>query len=363
MVEYNKFKSYYAVIMSGGRGERFWPLSTPKKPKPFLQLFDKKSLLQLTYERINKFFYKENIFLILSAEHLEVAKKQLKDVPEENFIIEPVGRDTTAACCYASYYISKIYQNPDVIIFPSDHYIQKDKEFYYCLDISAEILKSKDSIVIFGIKPTRADINYGYIEVDENKLSDTKKGVFFAVKKFKEKPNRELAEDYLQKGNYYWNSGIFAWRYGTLLKLIKLHLPKVYEILMEIDAQWGKKNYSKFLENKYLEFPSLSIDYSLLEKASSIYMIPATFQWDDIGNWSALQRMLKKDSKGNTIFGKAKFYESKKCFISCEGMNVLAIGLENIICVKHRNNLLILNRRYENKLKQYLKLAKEEGSV
>ncbi len=363
MEEFNKFKSYYAIIMSGGRGERFWPLSTPQKPKPFLQLFNKKSLFQLTYERINKFFQKENIFIILSADNLEIAKKQLKNVPEKNFIIEPIGRDTTAACCYASYYISKIYQNPDIIIFPSDHYIQNDKEFYNCLDISAKIIKLKDSIVTFGIKPTRADTNYGYIEVDEKKLSAENDGAFFAVKKFKEKPNKELAEDYLRKGNYYWNSGIFAWRYGTLLKLIKLHLPKVYEILMEIDAQWGKEDYSIFLEKKYLEFPSLSIDYSLLEKASSIYMIPATFQWDDIGNWSALQRMLKKDSDGNTIFGKAKFYESKECFISCEGMNVLAIGLDNIICVKHKNNLLILNRKYENKLKHYLKLTKEKDTI
>lgn len=359
MEEYNKFNSYYAIIMSGGRGERFWPLSTPSKPKPFLELFNKKSLFQLTYQRISKFFPKEHIFIILSQEHLKIAMEQIPEVPENNFIIEPIGRDTTAACCYSSFYVSKKYHNPTIIIFPSDHYIENDDEFYKCLVDSLELLNSKSSIVIFGIKPTRPDTNYGYIEVGE-KFSLSDKRIFFSVKQFKEKPNKELAELYFKKENYYWNSGIFCWNYNNLMKLIKIHQPKVYEIIQQIDAYWEKKDYASFLEKIYIEFPSISIDYALLEKVSPLYMIPATFQWDDIGNWSSLQKMLIKDDNSNVVIGKAKLFETKNCFFSGEDLNILAIGLENIIFIKHKDDLLILNKDYEDKLKSYLKKIKDK---
>ncbi|OGF59937.1 MAG: hypothetical protein A2Y62_07740 [Candidatus Fischerbacteria bacterium RBG_13_37_8] len=357
MADHKLSSSCFALIMSGGRGERFWPLSTPEKPKPFLKLFNGKSLIQLTIARLKKIFPAESIFLILSKEHYAIACKQIKDIPRNNFIVEPCGRDTAPCATYASFIISKSHPDPDIIVFPSDHYIQNDNEFFLCIQSAFSIASRKKAIITFGIQPARPDTNYGYIEIGE-KITTTYDKDYYEVKCFKEKPDAQLALHYLAKGNHYWNSGIFVWKYSTLKHFIHLHAPEINTVLNSLEDKWGSKNYNNFLEKKYLEFPSISIDYGIMEKAKPIFMIPATFKWDDIGTWSSLFRIYEGDANHNITFGKADIHDSQNCIFFCEKARIIALGLKDLIFVKHKNNILVSHKDHVQELKKYLKHKK-----
>mgnify|MGYP005839883585 CR=1 FL=1 len=353
MEEYKLDSSCFALIMTGGRGERFWPLSTPDKPKPFLKLFDGKSLIQLTVERLQKLFDNKSIFLVLSKEHYPIASKQLKNIPKSNFIIEPIGKDTAPCASYASLYISKIYPNPNIFVFPSDHYIQDEIAFMRCMYISYLILKNKNAIITFGIKPIRPDNNYGYIEID-NKIYENDY-YYYQVKKFKEKPSIEIAKQYIADGNHFWNAGIFAWNYNTLMNSIALYTPDIHCILDEINKNWGKKDFQSFLEKIYYEFPSISVDYAIMEKTKPIYMIPTYFKWDDIGTWASLERIFLPDQYNNIIFGTVNLFDTSNSIIYNKKTNLLVLGVKNIIFINYKNNILLADKKYANELKNYLK--------
>jgi len=359
MAEHNKFQNFYALIMSGGRGERFWPLSTEEKPKPFLPLFNGKSLIQLTVERISKLFPLRSIFLILATEHYPVALQQLKNIPENNFIVEPCSKDTAPCAAYASLYISKMHPDATIIVFPSDHYVRNEKEFARCVRNSYTIVQKNDGIITFGIKPTRPDTNYGYIEAGK-KISLSKNNYYYEVSEFKEKPDEHHARLYVKKSNFYWNGGIFVWKTATLMKLINQHEPLMYTILQEINNHFGSTTFTTFLEKKYHEFKSSSIDYCIMEKTKPIYMVPATFIWDDIGTWSSLFRILPGDNNKNIYLGKVTSFETEDCLIYPDDAHILSIGIKDIIAIKHNNNILLIHKDYAHKLKQYLKESKKK---
>lgn len=353
MEEYKLDSSCFALIMTGGRGERFWPLSTPDKPKPFLKLFDGKSLLQLTVERLKKLFDPKCIFLILSKKHYPIASNQLKEIPKSNFIIEPIGKDTAPCACYASLYISKIYPKPKIFVFPSDHYILDETEFTRCIHISYLVLKKRNAIITFGIKPIRPDNNYGYIEIDDKIYENNY--YYYRVKKFKEKPPIEIAKQYIADGNHFWNAGIFAWNYHTLMNSIALHAPDIKLILDEINKNWERKNFQSYLNKIYYEFPSISIDYAVMEKTKPIYMIPTNFKWDDIGTWASLERILPTDQNNNIILGNVNLFDTFNSIIYNKKTKLLLLGVKNIIFIKHKNNILLADKKYANELKNYLK--------
>jgi mannose-1-phosphate guanylyltransferase len=264
-----------------------------------------------------------------------------------------MAKDTAPCASYASLYISKIHPNPNIIIFPSDHYIKNEKEFIKCIKIAFSIIKNEKAIITFGIKPSRPDINYGYIEIGEKITKNNYQ--YFQVIKFKEKPSLEIAKEYLAYGNHFWNSGIFVWSFDTLINSLNIHAPKIAFVLDQINKNWNQKNFKRYLKKIYNEFPSISIDYAIMEKTKPIYMIPATFDWDDIGTWASLERILNADENNNIIFGTPYLFDTENSIIYPEKSNVIALGLKNIIFIKHKNNILIADKKYASELKNHIK--------
>ena len=262
------------LIMAGGSGTRFWPLSTNERPKQFLDLVSEKTMIRETVDRVVKLVPAEKIFISTNIAYLDIIKKELPEIPEKNIIFEPMARDTAACIGYAALIIQKIYKDSIMAVLPSDHLIKKEKEFLESLNFAFEEAE-KDVIVTLGIKPSYPETGYGYIEYFKNKKlkkseEDNEECKIYKVKSFREKPNREIAEKYIEQGNYLWNSGMFIWKASTILKCFKEFLPEIYSGLQVIATSIGTNDYEKVLKEEFVKLPSESIDYGVMEKAENI---------------------------------------------------------------------------------------------
>lgn len=329
-----------ALIMAGGKGTRFWPLSTEEKPKQFLNLIGDETMIQMTVNRIKPIIPIERIFVCTGEMYVDLVKEQLPELPERNIIVEPEGRNTTPCIALSAFVIKKYYEDATMVVLPSDHLIKDEDEFRTIVNDANEFIKeNEDAIITLGMKPSRPEVGYGYIKYgnDENYIN---KHSVIKVDAFVEKPNREAAEQYLVDGSYLWNGGMFIWSARNILEQIRKYSPDTHEALKdieEIDERWLKY----LIKAQYSETEAISIDYAVMEKSEDIYVIPSDFGWDDVGSWEALDRYREKDDFGNVYVGKTKAVDGRNNLIISSSNSVVVEGLSDIYVIENDGKILV----------------------
>ena len=287
----------FVVIMAGGVGSRFWPSSKKEKPKQLIRIFGENTMIQDTVDRLDGFVKKENIYVITNELQKPRVVEQLDDVPEENIIAEPFGKNTAACIGLASILIHKKSKNAITIILPADHLIKDKKEFQETIDRAAKFAESSDSLVTIGIKPTRPETGYGYIQFIDDEVAE---GIY-KVQTFAEKPNISTAKRFIESGDFLWNSGMFIWKTEVILNEISIYLPELYEGLLNIESAIGAETFKEVLTNVYGQLINVSIDYGIMEKSSKVYLTKGEFSWSDVGSWEEVYQLSDKDEDGNAI--------------------------------------------------------------
>ncbi|WP_151733822.1 mannose-1-phosphate guanylyltransferase [Paenibacillus tengchongensis] len=342
------------VIMAGGKGERFWPKSRTNLPKQFLNISGNKSMIQQSIARLEKLIDISQIFIVTNELYAELIKAQIPHLPHENIIIEPVGRNTAPCIGLASIIIEERYPDSTMVVIPSDHIIENEDGFIKILQTAVEVAQDNSNLVTLGIQPTYPETGYGYIESSNqsrilNDLSVHK------VNKFVEKPNLETAQSYLDSGNFYWNSGIFVWKINTIRSYIQELMPEMHDILESMKTAFGTEDCEAVIRSEFLKMPDQSIDYGIMEKVSNIYVIPCVFGWDDVGSWTALDRISELDENGNVIKGNILNLDTKHCIIESNGKLIATLGVENLIIVDTEDVTLICSKDKAQEIKLLLK--------
>ncbi|MCR4661452.1 MAG: mannose-1-phosphate guanyltransferase [Clostridia bacterium] len=344
------------LIMGGGSGERFWPLSTKQKPKQLLKIFSDKSLIRLAYERVLPLVSKDQIFIATNEIQVPALKEDLKELDDSRIIIEPAFRDTAAAIAYGSTMISKYYDNPTVVVLASDHLISNGDEFRKVIKI-AEAEAQNNNIVALGIKPTYPETGYGYIEVSDSKLNNPTKSLGF-----KEKPQLDLAKKYFESGKYLWNSGMFIFKYETIMNALKKHSLNHYETINELKPLFDKNEGVKtanIVKDKFMNFEKKSIDFAVMEHADNIMVIPSEFGWNDVGNYLAFEELFDKDENSNVVRNvKCISVDSNNNVIVSDGnyQRVSLLGVNDMIVAVTKDNILVCNKKDNQRIKEIIKL-------
>ena len=337
--------------MAGGRGERFWPKSRKSMPKQFLSLTDDgKTMIQLTVDRILPIVNIEDIYIVTNREYKELVNKQLPEIPEENILCEPVGKNTAPCIGLGAIHIQKKYGDAIMIVLPSDHLIKYNSIFVNTLSDASEVAEKGKNLVTIGITPDTPETGYGYIKF----LPDKILGRSFAVECFVEKPDLETAKSYVASEQYLWNSGMFIWKVSTILDNIKTYLPETFEGLIRIQNTIGTEQQEIVLNKEFYEFQSESIDYGIMEKASNIYILTGAFGWDDVGSWLAVGRIKKSNEFGNVIDGSVVTVNTKNSIIQGDKKLIAAIGLNGVIVIDTEDALLICDKENTSDIKKVL---------
>lgn len=336
-----------ALIMAGGKGERFWPMSTEEKPKQFLNLLGEESMIQCTVRRLEEIIPLERIFIVTAEKYTSLIYEHIPNLPKKNVIVEPEVKNTAPCIAYSAFYIREYYEDATLVVLPSDHLILEEDEFRSILLKGEEFIDNKndESILTIGIKPTRPDTGYGYIYANRKNM-DIDKYEVFSVESFKEKPCLELAEKYIKDSSYLWNSGMFVWKAKTIISLTRKYLPNIFENINNMNF----KDYNNIKEN-YGKLESVSVDYGIMEKANNIYVIPGNFGWDDLGSWNSLSRYKDTDSNNNVIDGSIAVLNSKNNIIQTM-KKTYVMGVEDLIVIETDNEIMIVNKKDISKIKE-----------
>ncbi|GHN00458.1 mannose-1-phosphate guanylyltransferase [Cytophagales bacterium WSM2-2] len=347
-------KNLFVALMAGGVGTRFWPYSRNSQPKQFLDVMGTgKSLLRSTYERFLPLCPSENIFVITHEEHVEITKQQLPELSSSQILAEPMRKNTAPCIAYACYKIQKINPEAVIVVSPSDHLILNEVDFQQTISKVIDHAKTQDKLITLGIKPTRPETGYGYIQFIENK-SPLKK-----VKTFTEKPELTLAKKFIDSGDFVWNAGLFICGVQAFLDAYKKHLPEMTEIFDDISDKISTNEEKAAIRIAYAQVKSISVDYGIMEKASNVYVWPSNFAWNDLGSWASLHELSPKDSNNNAITADTMLYDTRNSIIKGEkGKLIVAQGLNGylvgtfdnvvIVCEKDKEDLF---RRFVNDLK------------
>jgi len=341
----------YAVIMAGGSGTRFWPLSREMTPKQVLSIMGTGNLLRDTIDRLDGLIDREHLLVVTSRQQLEVIAPHLQDLDEANILIEPTPRNTAPCIGLAAIHIHRIDPDGIMLVLPSDHRITDTAAFQRIVRIGIEVVREKDPLVTFGIPPTRPETGYGYVQFDLN--SNGSREEVYRVKTFAEKPGPETARRFVKAGDFFWNSGIFLWSARRILAEMGEHLPEQYEQLRKIEKAYAGNDYEKRLTGFYNRIKPISIDYGIMEVAtSSIFMLKGDFGWSDVGSWDELYRILPKGARGNVNVGKTVAIDANNNLLYSQGKITAVIGLDNILVVNTPDATLIcpLNRAQDVKL-------------
>lgn len=330
-----------ALIMAGGKGTRFWPLSTEEKPKQFLKLIGNKTMIQMTVDRILPIIPIDRIFICTGEIYVDLVKDQLPELPERNIIVEPEGRNTAPCIALSALVINRYYKDSTMVVLPSDHLINNEDEFRKVVLESEKFIEDNNDNVILtlGMEPNRAETGYGYIKCSDNKNKIIDCEVV-KVEKFVEKPNKELAEKYIANANYLWNGGMFVWKSEHVLNEIRKYSPNTFEALHKIQFI-EEDNLQEFINREYDNTDAISIDYAVLEKSKDIYVIPSDFGWDDIGSWEAIERYTKKDELGNIVIGEAKSIEGENNLLVSSNHKVIVEGLSDIYVIENDGKIIV----------------------
>lgn len=350
----------HTVVMAGGSGTRFWPVSRKDLPKQFLSLFGDQSLIQQAVGRCRSLSSDERTWIVTGAAHAVETGRQLPDVPANHILIEPCGRNT--APCIALAALCLLAEDPDAVMLvtPADHVIQPEAEFVAAAERAVATLESSpEQLCLFGILPDRPATGYGYIERGEPLTGADR---VFDVVRFREKPNLETAQDFLDAGNFLWNSGIFVWRADTIVRELERLQPELISVLNRIRDRIGEPDFAETLEREFPNCPSISIDYAVLEHSNDVCVLEAPFGWDDVGSWSALARLHPRDDNDNTVLGRYVGIETKNCTIFSSGDHlVTTIGLDDCVVVHTESATLVAKLDDEAQVKELLKAIEEAG--
>jgi mannose-1-phosphate guanylyltransferase len=355
----------HTVIMAGGSGIRFWPQSRNLMPKQLLNLVGNSSMIQLTFSRISQLVEENNRWVVTNQQQAEQTQNQLSGLNPSNLIVEPFARNTTACIGLAALQLLKQDDDATMLVVPADHIIQDQESF--CENIISGfnyVEKNSESIVLFGISPTYPSTGYGYIEKDGSGSENENGTEIYHVTSFHEKPEKEKAIQFLESDQFYWNSGIFIWRAKQILKLIKELEPEVGEGLQEIQDSWENVDKQTVLETEFKKMKSISIDHAVLEKSRDLCkMIPARFDWDDLGTWQSLARMLEKDEQGNCIDANHYGTETSGCLIRSTDPEHLIVtsGLDDCLIVHTPDATLIAKKNDEASIREIVTYLRENG--
>jgi mannose-1-phosphate guanylyltransferase len=337
--------------MAGGVGSRFWPVSRNNRPKQFLDFFGTgRSLLQMTFDRFKHVVPTENILIVSNVLYRDLILEQLPDIKSHQILLEPNRRNTAPCIAYAINRIKAMTDTANIIVAPSDHLIMKETDFLLTIQQGIEFIEKHDNLLTLGVKPSRAETGYGYIQIDEG---DSK---LRRVKTFTEKPNPELAQIFYETGEFFWNSGIFLWNLQTIDKAFRSLLPEVANIFAEGKDFYNTPQEQEFIDRIYQSCPNVSIDYGVMEKANNVFVLCSDFGWTDLGTWGSLYEMSAKDEAQNvTLKCKSLFYDSKNNIITLpQGKLAVVQGLEGFIVAEAENVLLICPIEKEQSIRQFV---------
>jgi len=351
----------HAVIMAGGSGTRFWPLSRSSVPKQLLNLVGEQTMIQQTAQRCKGLIAAEHTWVVTNQKQAPATREQLAELPPDQILIEPAARNTAPCIALAAAHLQAIDPEAVMLVMPADHVISTREEFQQGVSTAIDLIDNDPELLsLFGVIPTFPSTGFGYIERCEPlSVSD---GRAYSVKSFREKPDRNVAQEYLRDGNFFWNCGIFLWKASTILKALRRFVPEVMKPIDQIAQSIGSDSYQQVLEKLFLQSPSISIDYAVLESAEKIAVIEAPFQWDDLGSWQAIQRLHGEDASGNTIIGQHQGIETSGCIVrSSEDHLIATIGIRNCIIVHTPDATLVAEKSDENGIKKLIEQMKQQG--
>lgn len=345
----------YLVILAGGVGSRFWPISSEELPKQFLDILGcGRTLIQLTLERFNGLIPKENVWVVTAEKYREIVMEQLPEIPSGNILCEPCRRNTAPCICYVSWKIKKLNTKANIVVSPSDHLVVDIQAFQSAIDDSLSFAAETDAVVTLGLKPTRPETGYGYIKADLT-YSSSRKHNIFRVDEFKEKPTLEVAKEYIQSPNYLWNSGIFIWNVNTIINAFRVYEPEVSSIFEGLMPYYGTDKEQNKIDESYPQCKNISVDYAILEKAEEIFVFPASFSWSDLGTWNSLREQSDMDKYGNVCIGdNIKLYDTYNTIVhTCNKKEVIVEGLDGYVVAEKEGKLLVCRLSEEQRIKLF----------
>ena len=346
----------YCVIMAGGIGSRFWPISKTSKPKQFLDILGTgRTFIQQTYDRFHQIIPSENFYVVTSFDYKELVMAQLPDLTENQVLLEPLRRNTAPCVAYASYKIKTINPGANIIVAPSDHLILKEDEFLKQINNGLDFVSNNPVLLTLGITPSRPETGYGYIQIDSS-LEKMELENLHKVKTFTEKPDLKMAELFIKSGEFFWNSGIFIWSLKSILNAFDAHMEDVSSLFRKGEKLFGTPNEGAFLNKTYSECPNISIDYGIMEKADNVYVLCADFGWSDLGTWGSLYENKTKDLNNNALSGKhVMAYNTTNCMIDIpDNKLVILEGLDGYIVIESEGTLMICRMEDEQHIRQFV---------
>lgn len=355
MSNVNTANHTHLVIMAGGIGSRFWPMSTPECPKQFVDVLGTgRTFIQMTVDRFKGLIPAENVWVVTSQFYKEKVMEQLPEVPEGNVLLEPCRRNTAPCIAYASWRIKSADPKATIVVSPSDHLVLDVAEFQRVVKSSLDFASGSDAIITLGMKPTRPETGYGYIQTDMSCPSVRNKEIY-RVDAFREKPDLATAEKYILRPNMLWNSGIFIWSVNTIVNCLRVYAPEINAIFENILPVYGSEKEQEVINEVFPRCESISVDYAILEKSEEIYCFPASFGWSDLGTWGSLRENVSRDKNGNAVIGNnVQVYETRDCVIHCsDERRVVVQGLDGYIVAEKDDTLLICKLSEEQRIKQF----------
>ena len=341
--------------MAGGVGSRFWPMSTAERPKQFIDVLGVgRTLLQLTYERFKGLCNPENVWVVTSSQYKDLVREQLSEIPDGNILCEPCRRNTAPCIAYVSWRIKTKDRNANIVVSPSDHIVTDVGEFRRVVSQCLKFSSETDAIITLGMKPTRPETGYGYIQADLSSSSPRNKEIF-RVDSFKEKPDLETAQKYVKNKSYFWNAGIFIWSVNTIVNAFRIYQPTLSKVFEDMSSVYGTPEEQDEINKRFPECENISVDYAIMEKAEEIFVCPADFGWSDLGTWGSLLVQTKKDLYGNGVIGNnVSLYDSHNCIVhTLDKKKVVIQGLDGYIIAEKDDKLLICKLSEEQRIKQF----------
>ena len=345
----------HLVIMAGGVGSRFWPMSTQECPKQFIDVLGVgRTLLQLTIDRFGSLISQDNIWVVTNQRYVDIVRQQLPDLPAGNILCEPCRRNTAPCIAYVSWRIKKKDPKANIIVTPSDHVVMNVQEFQRVVAECMAFTSDSDAILTLGMKPSRPETGYGYIQADLSASSLRNKSIY-RVDSFREKPDIDTAREYIKKNNYFWNAGIFIWNVSTIVNAFRIYQPKLTKIFDSLIPKLGTTDEQQAVNEMFPLCENISVDYAIMEKAEEIFVCPADFGWSDLGTWGSLQTQVHRDLYGNACIGNGiKTFETQNCIIhTTQEKEVVVQGLDGYIVAENNNTLLVCKLSEEQRIKQF----------
>ena len=342
--------------MAGGVGSRFWPMSTEECPKQFIDVLGTgRTLLQLTVERFGQLVPAENVWVVTNAKYVDIVSEQLPDMPSEHILCEPCRRNTAPCIAYVSWRIKSIDAKANIVVTPSDHIVTDIQEFQRVIADCMAFTSDSDAIVTLGMKPTRPETGYGYIQADLSSPSLRMGKQIFRVDSFREKPDLQTAEQYIKKNNYFWNAGIFIWNVTTIVNAFRVYQPRMAKLFESMLPIYGTHEEQQAINEQFPKCENISVDYAIMEKAEEIFVCPADFGWSDLGTWGSLLAQSKHDLYGNALIGNnITLFESRGCIVhTTQEKKVVVQGLDGYIVAENDDTLLICKLSEEQRIKQF----------